>query len=300
MNLNPFDLRGPEFLVFFGSLTAAILIAVWLTQRYFESGSEGDDAAWGAGVAKDPYQVACLRGGRDEVIRVAVVSLVERGLLKAEGSKLHTVADDAADLTRRPLDKAILTKFAAADKGQSIYSDRVAIIEADAVADLLKEKGLLPSAGVMSMRALTAIAGIALLWTVAGIKVSVALARGHHNIIFLLLGSIVAGVLLVAISSRRRTVLGNKTLDYVQQLFAGLDARRETLHFDGQTGEVAFLAAAFGMTALPVTLAAMFDPLNLRPPRPESSGWASGSSCSSGGGGGCGGGGCGGGCGGCG
>jgi uncharacterized protein (TIGR04222 family) len=303
MNWNPLDLRGPEFLVFYAVLSIIALNVVWMVQRYFECGAPGDETAWGAGVAKDPYQVACLRGGRDEAIRVAVVSLVERGLLTADGDTLRTTAKDASDKARRPLDKAILTKFAKPDKGQSIYSDTVVLGEADAVAATLQEKGLLPDEQTANTRAVTAIAGVALLWIVAGMKIVVALSRGHHNVIFLLLMAGVVAIVALLMTKRRRTALGNRTLSYLREQFAGLDARRETLRLDGKTGEIAFLTAAFGMAALPLTLASIFQPLRLRPLKPDTSGWSWGSGCSSsscGGGGGCGGGGCGGGCGGCG
>jgi uncharacterized protein (TIGR04222 family) len=300
MNLNPFDLRGPEFLVFYGVFSAAVVVLVLLVERFFEAGSSDDAAAWGAGVAKDPYQVAYLRGGRDEVIRVAIVSLVERQLLATDGGNLQTAVDNAADVARRPLDRAILTKFAAADKGQSVYSDSVTLNEAKAIGELLKQKGLLPDARVNGIRFLAAFGGVCALWIVAGIKMAVALGRGHHNILFLLFGAIVAALVCVLISCRRRTVLGNRTVAHLQQVFSGLNSRRDTIQFDSSSGDVAFLAAAFGMAAMPAALGTIFEPLQLRPPRAESDGgWAWGSSCG-GGGGGCGGGGCGGGCGGCG
>jgi uncharacterized protein (TIGR04222 family) len=85
MNLNPFDLRGPEFLVFYLILSAGTLVLVWMFRRWKELGEDGSAASAAKEVAQDPYQVAYLRGGRDEVVRVAVVSLIERGLLEARG-----------------------------------------------------------------------------------------------------------------------------------------------------------------------------------------------------------------------
>ena len=130
--------------------------------------------------------MACLRGGRDEVDPRGRRLAVERGLLAADGDNLRTTAEDAADKARRPLDKAILTKFAKPGKGQSLYSDKVVLGEADAVAATLKEKGSCPTSKSRNTRAVTAIAAVGLLWMVAGMKIAVALSRGRHNILFLL------------------------------------------------------------------------------------------------------------------
>ena len=95
--INPFDLRGPEFLFFYAFLMLVVFVFAWLLQLSYESSGPGNEADWGTDIANDPYQIACLRGGRDEVIRIAVISLVERGLLSAEATHLKTTISDAAD-----------------------------------------------------------------------------------------------------------------------------------------------------------------------------------------------------------
>jgi uncharacterized protein (TIGR04222 family) len=304
MNLNPFDLRGPEFLAFYAVLAVLALIILWLWRRRIESGDAGDEAALATRIAKDPYQAAFLRGGRDEVIRIAVVSLVERGLLKADGGNLHTTAKDAADKARRPLDRAILTRFIKPGEAKVLYSDQAVLGEAEVIGEPLKDRGLLADGQVTFARVVAAILCIGLLWGVAGAKIAIALSRGHHNILLLVFMAFAAAIVAVLLTGGRRTVLGNKTLAHLQQLFTDLKGRRDSVQMDGRQGETAFLAAVFGMTALPAAAMLLFEPLHLRPPRPDT-GWGyTGTSCSGGsscgGGGGCGGGGCGGGCGGCG
>jgi uncharacterized protein (TIGR04222 family) len=304
MNLNPFDLRGPQFLVFYGTLAVMLLILLWLWRRRAESGDEGEEWAWAKKIAKDPYETAFLRGGRDEVIRIAVVSLVERGLLKADGINLHTVATDAADKARRPLDRAILTMFVRPMEAKQLYSDRTVLGEADVLGQPLKDNGLLAVGQVVVARVMAAIVCIGVLWGIAAIKIAVALGRGHHNIIFLILVAFGSAIEALLLSGGKRTILGNKTLSHLQAMFHALKARKESVHMDGRQGETAFLAAVFGMTVLPAATMGLFEPLHLGPPRREQ-GWGNtGTSCggSSCGGSSCGGGGggCGGGCGGCG
>jgi hypothetical protein len=109
-------------------------------------------------------------------------------------------------------------------------------------------------------------------------------------------------LVLLALTFRRRTALGDDVLADLQQLFAGLNARAALLPADGSSNEMAFVAAVFGIAAATVNprVAALKD---LFPKASSSSSSSSGcgSSCgSSGCGSSCGGGGCGGGCGGCG
>jgi uncharacterized protein (TIGR04222 family) len=81
-DVNPFDLRGPEFLLFYFILSAVVIVALVLIRRASESGTAPKlDLA-------DPYLVAHLRGGENEVLRVALVSLIDRGLLKVNGTEI--------------------------------------------------------------------------------------------------------------------------------------------------------------------------------------------------------------------
>jgi hypothetical protein len=65
--MNPFDLPGPEFLVFYIVLAALTLAALVLHRRAAES-------AGSPVTLSHPYQVAYLRGGWREALSVAVRS----------------------------------------------------------------------------------------------------------------------------------------------------------------------------------------------------------------------------------
>jgi uncharacterized protein (TIGR04222 family) len=302
MNLNPFDLRGPEFLVFYVVLSAATVAALRIYRWWRESQDLGSERAAARDVAQDPYQVAFLRGGRDEVLRIAVVSLIERGLLEARGDKLAATDPEAAGKARRALDKAILTKFADEGTAQSLYSDDVVLGEADVIGDSLARMGLLPDEAVKTSRVALAVAGTAFLWLVALIKIAVALSRGRTNILFLVVLAIAVPFVMYAVLKRPRTALGNAVYTQVRDVFSSLSSRRDLLELNQTTSELTYLAAAFGLAALPVTVLAALPVAVLKLQRPQAghAGWGScsASSCSGGsscgGGGGCGGGGCGG------
>lgn len=315
MNLNPFDLRGPEFLVFY--LLAIVGVAVMLRwiRRIREGGQDGEAEVLTSELAQDPYQAACLRGGKNEVISVAVVSLLERGLLRTKGDRLEIASSDARNKVRRPLDKAILTKYANPQAAKSIFLDQTITTEAEGIENDLKNKGLLPTDSIKTVRKGLIAFCLMILWGLAGVKVFIALSRGHSNFLILLGLALVSLFLLLFLIRRPRTVLGDDTKKRLETLFEGLNTRKAGLQFQTTSSELTYLAAIFGMAALPMSVAAMITPLNMVPPRAPSNWWNTGnggcsscgtfSSCSGGGGGSsCGGsscgGGCGGGCGGCG
>src|SRR5215212_9798794 len=97
----PFDLPGPQFLVFYGVFAAVILLVVLVLTRYTEDGAPPRVNL------SDPYGIAYLRGGKNEALRIATVSLIDRGLLSVQGEMLVTAQDTAPALVQRTIEKAL-------------------------------------------------------------------------------------------------------------------------------------------------------------------------------------------------
>jgi uncharacterized membrane protein YgcG len=177
------------------------------------------------------------------------------------------------------------------------------------IRESLERAGLLPDDDVTQQRrkrfwvAETALLGTAL------IKIVVALSRGHTNVGFLAILTVLASVAAVRLASPRRTARGDATLRDMSALLAPL-AERERARGLGPS-ETAMVGAVFGLGAVTGGEWAQLSQLKPRPNEPRKSdsgcggsGCGSSSSCGSscgssgsscGGGGGCGG--CGGGCG---
>src|SRR5262245_15603638 len=115
--MNPFNLHGPEFLVFYFFFSLAVVIAIAILRRHGESGPAPKmDLA-------DPYLIAYLRGGENEALRVAVISLVDRGMLVTDGALIRRADHVTGDTVRHPVENEALKKFSAPDKATSIFSD---------------------------------------------------------------------------------------------------------------------------------------------------------------------------------
>jgi uncharacterized protein (TIGR04222 family) len=287
--VNPFDLQGPEFLfvyLMYGGLT---LLGLVLLRRRRESGPAAKlDLT-------HPYLVAYLRAGRDEAVRVALVSLTDRKLV-VPGEPHWRAADDADDAIVHPLERALLRRFAGeGDAPDPERWDPAVERACDQLHRELQRLGLMPDDAMDRARERRAVAAIALLAIPAAIKVALALQRGRHNVAILIILAVAFAAGAWLLRGGRITWRGRRLLADLRVLFSGLRQRADR---PASGGEVALLAGVFGAAVLPL---AVFPHGEVLAGRSEPGGRgcsasvsSCGSTCSSGGGDGGGGGGCGG------
>jgi uncharacterized protein (TIGR04222 family) len=298
--MNPFDLTGPQFLVFYLGLSALVIIALVLTRKYTESfrAPKLD--------LSDPYLIAYLRGSAPEALRVAAVSLIDRGLLVATGTQLKTAEKASPDAVRRPIEKELLHRFKRADEATVIFDDSRLRATCKPFEQTLKNAGLLPNEQIQNSRLTRLLIACVIVGGVGSIKLLVALARGRTNVWFLVILMVVTLVIAFKLSFPRLTESGKAMIADLQNLYSGLKDRALLLPTGGATIEPMMLAAVFGVGALAGPSFAYTHSLfpraaNQQAVSSSSCGSSCGSSCSSSScGSSCGGGGCGGGCGGCG
>ena len=283
--MNPFDLRGPQFLVFYLGLAAVVLVAVILQRR------RGDPGGFPSRV-DDPYLLASLRGGTTEPIRVALLSLLDRRLLKAIDGRIEALAPP--DVARRPLEQAILAVFRTRRTPEDVFGDPLVKAHAAALEEDLVRSGLVDDRArrVGPAGAL----GAALLLAVAGTKLLIALSRGRTNVGLLVVAGFGLPILTLAAGARPRlTLKGAKAVELAQRAFGRLKQAAASIVPGGQTSELALAFAVFGAGVLPPLARDLLSEAGME--RAAKGGSSCGSSSSCGGsscGGGCGGGGCGG------
>ena len=98
----PFSLAGPPFLLFFVVFAAVCIVVARRSLRAAEDGLRPKLAL------DDPYRIAYLRAGPHEALRVAAVSLYDRGLLQVDGERLVAASDGSAALARRRIEQIVL------------------------------------------------------------------------------------------------------------------------------------------------------------------------------------------------
>lgn len=290
--MNPFDLRGPQFLLFYAGLVVVTLVVVARLRRRNElRQAPYSEAPW-----NDPYRIAFLRGGRNELVRVVVVSLVDRGLLEVQGDKVQTTAVGKGTEARKRIEREVLEYCAAAREPKDLFSpSRFDAAAQDYETELLRMR-LLPDVETRGERRALFRWAAAVLLFFSVTKIVVAWMRGRMNVGFLILLTIVALVLLLKTVNPRLTARGNALLENVRNLFTSLKVRAPQIRPGGASSELVMLVAVFGIAALPRENFVWTRRLFPRADATVAAATSCGSSCGSG----CGGGGCGGGCGGCG
>ncbi len=292
--MNPFLLRGPQFLLFFICFTAAVLFVLWRVRRWIDAARPG-----GHLTMTDPYLIAYLRGGRNEAIRVAVLGLIERGLLEVR-NKIELVVTEAGrkiapgtDL----LEAEVMRFFSIRKQAPDAFKQNMVAWESvlDTRRAALEKAGLMPDAAVRGQRFALALIGCAVLVGASGLKIALAVSQGRGNIWFLVFVTVIAMIFVIAVVFHaNRTPQGDAALEDIQSIFEGVKHR---VHLRPSFDDLIMVAAVFGMTALPAMAVPYVTELYPRAAAAGDGGSGCGSSCGSscGGGGGCGGcGGCGG------
>jgi uncharacterized protein (TIGR04222 family) len=282
-------LKGPEFLFLFAGLVIVVYVTVAAAISSHESRLPSEPRI------RDPYAIAYLRGDTRELIRVVALSLGLRNLLNVGRATFMSVDLTDIDRVQTPLEKEVLILCRTPCAPPALVHAPSIQAVVDQYRSELITRGLLADESVRRARWLPVLLGMAILLVIALAKISVAIATGHFNIVFLLLLSAMSVLLLARQITARRTLAGSTALGNLRTLFASLKSRRNSLPADS-AAETTLLAAVFGVYVMPGLKTAAWNRLY---PTPNSSG---GSGCGAGGSSGCGaGGGCGsGGCGGCG
>ena len=287
--LNPFDLRGPAFLLFFTSatLTGLVLAGVlrWSLRKPADEPPRNMPPL-------HPYEIAYLTGGPVLATNTALASMSERTLLRPRvgdrAVETHSPLPDDA----HPFERAI---YDAIPKGHRPLSElRKDLRHAtDALADRLRLLGLLPTRQQTFLAYTIPLLVTLIAPTMGLIKVYVGMAR-NRPVAYLIIALLIAIPLGLVVSVRtiRRSRRGDKVLKQLR-------ARHARLQFAQPTMAGNDLALAMGLFGFGVLAHTQHDDLRkaFQPPQ-NSSGCGGGCGTSSGGdgggGSGCGGGGCGG------
>jgi uncharacterized protein (TIGR04222 family) len=243
--INPLELSGPNFLIFYCLLGLLILGVMYLLRRFIETGPVPRIDY------SDPYLIAYLRGGELETMRVAAISLIDRGLLILSDRRLELVNDKAIDLVRRPVEAAVLRRAQSTNDLSRFFDSRTIRRTTVDYKATLERLRLLPDKQIAQRRVLLLSAMLAILVGFAFASTVAATMRGRHNIAFLVLVTAIFCGIAIRQYNPFRTALGDTVLADLKTLFQSLKSRAPMIRAGGATGEAALLMAVFGINALP-------------------------------------------------
>ncbi len=233
------DLYGPYFLAFYALAIAALIVACYKSVRDID---RSRDLPMPEIPAKlDPYEIAYLRGGENEVTRVAVASLIQRGLLQICDPASLTAKVKTIDKGRDPESGELAPIEACVLKwpGFPVVPSRIfqpagiPVVLKDACAfyeQEITEKHFLAPPEMKELGYKLWWIGSTFILGLGGYKLYVALAKGHYNVAFLcILG--IGGVMALAVACMkipRLSHLGKAYLGQLKIAFGGLNWRDDS------------------------------------------------------------------------
>jgi uncharacterized protein (TIGR04222 family) len=298
------NMPGPQFLKLYAAVIFLTLVGCWLWAHYLQSNrgvSPQTDPK-----DPDPFEVAFLRGGENEVTRLAVFDLIQHGYLEAvpaAADELRRTEDHPDPHHLSTIESVVFDYFVISRKASEIFDtvpEKVRL-QCQAYQERLEREGLLVTPDEKERASIPIAAGAFVIFGLGGYKLIVALSKGKTNVFFLIMMGIASLVALVRLCwPRRVTRAGRQYLDSLQARYDRLGPGNwlgdEKV---AKLGPDPTLLLAMGLFGTGILAGTQYDFFSTMFQKAQAGGWYGGG-CGAGCGGGCGGGGCGGGCGGCG
>lgn len=322
------DMYGPYFLILYGLVTLFTILFVFFVKTRVDQSDRLPLPAIPANI--DPYEIAYLRGGINEMARTAVFSLIQKGLVEIKNDEKPPIITRTSISDWRgtaTVEDAALNWFVVSRQPKEVFAsdgltDKLAPY-ADEYERRLSRQQLIRGTGSEDRLSRWKWAAWLFLAGFGGYKALASIAHGYFNLLGILVIAII-GVVVIAVTGYmpRLTKLGKAYLARLQTTFDGLryqvenkpeNARLTPAAADGPGSFDPMLLSVglFGGVVLSGTSYWGYNEIFEKHQKDEAAasggcGAGCGSSCSTGGsscgssdgGSGCGGGGCGGGCGG--
>jgi len=325
---NPFaTMYGPYFLIFFGFVIFFAVVILALVKTQFDRTDKLGIPSIPPNI--DPYEIAYLRGGTNEVVRSVVFSLLQKGFIEIDNiatpAVIKKTQNQIDNSSLNPIEQLTLGWLGASREPKEFFGASGLVKQLEVYGNSYQGK-LEQQQMLTSDEDRTALNPVK--WTVyllilglGAYKTFAAIAHGNFNIIFLIIFTIIGLVIAKAVTNLPRvTKLGKAYLERLQTAFDNLKYTSQAAYIASNQPRVAPqtsfagvdpLLLSVGVFGAGILAGTVFDSYNQAFQRAQSASVAGGSSCSSGcgscsaGGSSCssgdgGGSSCGGGCGGCG
>ncbi|MCU0239024.1 MAG: TIGR04222 domain-containing membrane protein [Pyrinomonadaceae bacterium] len=302
------NMQGSIFLIFYGVLISITALTFYLSKSKLD---------WTANQPiplvpqnPDPYQVAYLRGGENELIRTLIFSLTQKGFLlltNYDNTSYISLAQNQPNWTTlTELERSILGYFQTSRETKEVFSGLSNVIAPFATQyeqQMVNNHLVTPKEVIYKVRVFSFIAfGIVAL--IGGYKFLAAVMQGRSNVIFLVIFTIVAFIIFMILGKTKRlSQKGEKFVEAIQNAFDKLRYNQKIQANSTTFNSFDPTLLAMGIFGTSVLIGSQYNDFEQAFQRSSVSGGSScgsacgSSSCSSGsdgGGGGCGG--CGGGC----
>lgn len=287
-------MSGSYFLIFYVFVIFSALLILYFLKSNIDKSDKLNLPSIPPNI--DPYEIAYLRGGANEMARSVVFSLMQKGFIeiKTESKTSEIIRlNIQTSVSGLPLiEQTALSWLGTRREAKEVFDVNYGLVthlenHATNYHRRLENAQLLTNYGMqqqLSVWKWTFVAGIALL----GIyKIIAAIAHGHFNFIFtIILGLIGVIVITVWINLPRITKLGTVYLERLQNVFGGIRFKGEQPPNITQS-QTAFagvdpILLSVGVFGSVILAGTVYDSYNQAFARAQNQSGASGSSCGSG------------------
>lgn len=191
------DMYGPDFLLFYLVYSVFLMLLVFrLRKRNYQAYAALSSSSLMSLKRIDPYYVAWLKGGIDNVLKLAMMRLSYEGLLTAGGNKGKTfirpqITDqelfNSKEQKLSPLERLVLFRFEAGyDQKKNWAFNSLRSLYQDFNLKAQQEGYAYPD-NCQRKNKLIAWVGFILTLGLGLYKFNIALINGHHNVVLLLI-----------------------------------------------------------------------------------------------------------------
>lgn len=286
---------GPFFLLFY--FLVAVGVIVICKVKLSKIGSENTQGLPKIPKNPDPYEMAYLRGSENEVLRLAIFSLVQKGFLKVlEKHIIYQKIENANTLELNSIETVVYNYFKTAKKISETFKSEIKDqIKKHCIdfEDFVTKNNLTYNLEQKVQHNKIFYSGLSVILTLGIYKLAAAFYYGKHNVAFLIIEILVVTLTHIFLSGRKN--LNKRGKEYLEKIGLIFDRLKRAKTSSTNDQDLLMLTSIFGFSVLAGT--PYEDHKNIFF-QSSTTGDSSGGCGSSGGG--DGGGSCGGGCGGCG
>lgn len=253
------NMYGFHFLLFYGFLiTVTLLVSLWSVRR----DSTANLPLPLVPSNPDPYEIAYLRGGENEVTRLVIFDLVQDGYLQINQDRIERSLNFPDPIHLFTIEREVFNWFSSPRSVEEVFQSSLPVnVKKHCTVyeqHLLNDQLLFPkTAKEIANR--VAKTGMFIILGLGGYKLLIALLKGHFNVMLLIVMGIISSIILAIISQPPRlSQRGQAYLKRLQQTFERFKTQVFPSTPDGTEFNILLPLALFGIDTLPGTPYAEF------------------------------------------
>lgn len=210
------NMYGPHFLLFYGFLiTVTLLVSLWSVKH----DSTASLPLPLVPSNPDPYEIAYLRGGENEVTRLVIFDLVQDGYLQINQDRIERSLDYPAPIHLSAIEREVFNWFSSPRSVGEVFQSSLPVnVKKHCTVyeqHLLNDQLLFPiTAKEIAKR--VAKTGMFIILGLGGYKLLIALLKGNFNVMLLIMMGIISSIILAIISQPPR--LSQRGQAYLKRL----------------------------------------------------------------------------------